>query len=75
MRRRRPEKREILPDPVYNDLSVAKFVNYVMERGKKGVAEKIFYDSMDVIKKKTKIDGLKIFQDAIKTVTPILEVK
>ncbi len=70
MRRRRPEKREILPDPVYNDLSVAKFVNYVMERGKKGVAEKIFYDAMDVIKNKTKTDGLKIFQEAIKNVTP-----
>ena len=43
MRRRRPERRKILPDPVYNDLLVAKFVNYVMEGGKKGVAEKIFY--------------------------------
>lgn len=75
MRRRRPEKREILPDPVYTDLAVAKFVNYVMKRGKKGVAEKIFYDAMDVIKNKTKTDGLKIFQDAIKNVTPILEVK
>ena len=50
MRRRRPERREILPDPVYNDLEVAKFVNYIMERGKKGVAEKLFYDAMDVIK-------------------------
>ncbi len=75
MRRRRPEKREILPDPVYNDLSVAKFVNYVMKRGKKGVAEKIFYDAMDVIKNKTKSDGLKIFQEAIKNVNPLLEVK
>ena len=75
MRRRRPEKREILPDPVYNDLDVAKFVNYVMERGKKGVAEKIFYNAMDVIKSKTKTEGLKIFQDAIKNVSPLLEVK
>jgi small subunit ribosomal protein S7 len=75
MRRRRPEKREILPDPVYNDLSVAKFVNYVMKRGKKGVSEKIFYDAMTVIKNKTKTDGLKIFQEAIKNVTPLLEVK
>ena len=75
MRRRRPEKREILPDPVYSDLDVAKFVNYVMGRGKKGVAEKIFYDAMDVIKSKTKTEGLKIFQDAIKNVSPLLEVK
>ena len=50
MRRRRPEKRTILPDPVYNDLAVAKFVNYIMEKGKKGIAEKIFYSSMDTIK-------------------------
>ena len=42
MRRRRPEKRTILPDTKYNDLSVAKFINYIMENGKKGVAEKIF---------------------------------
>ena len=54
MRRRRPEKRKILPDPVYNDLQIAKFVNYLMKRGKKGVAEKIFYGAMDIIQKKTK---------------------
>jgi len=75
MRRRRPERREILPDPVYNDLEVAKFVNYIMERGKKGVAEKLFYDAMDVIKTKTKTEGLKIFQEAIKNVSPMVEVK
>ena len=75
MRRRRPERREILPDPVYNDLEVAKFVNYIMERGKKGVAEKLFYDAMDVIKAKTKTEGLKIFQEAIKNVSPLVEVK
>ena len=43
MRRRRPESRKILPDPVYGDISVAKFVNYIMNDGKKGVAEKIFF--------------------------------
>ncbi len=75
MRRRRPERREILPDPVYNDIEVAKFINYIMERGKKGVAEKIFYNAMDVIKTKTKSAGLKIFQEAIKNVSPLLEVK
>ena len=65
MRRRRPERREILPDPVYNDILVAKFINYIMQRGKKGVAEKIFYGSMDTIKKRTKTEGFKIFQKAI----------
>ena len=64
MRRRRPEKRKILPDPVYNDKLVAKFVNYVMNEGKKGVAEKIFYSAMDIIKQRTKTDGLKIFEKA-----------
>ena len=49
MRRRRPERRQILPDPVYNDKLVAKFVNYVMEQGKKGVAENIFYGADDLL--------------------------
>ena len=75
MRRRRPEKRTILPDPVYNDLAVAKFVNYIMEKGKKGIAEKIFYSSMDTIKHRTKTDGLKIFQKAVESASPSVEVK
>ena len=56
MRRRRPEKRKILKDPIYNDLTVAKFVNYIMKDGKKSIAEKIFYSSLDIIKNKLKID-------------------
>jgi small subunit ribosomal protein S7 len=75
MRRRRPERRQILPDPVYNDLQIAKFVNYLMKRGKKGVAEKIFYDAMDIIQKKTKTKGIEIFEEAVKNVAPMLEVK
>mgnify|MGYP001426716935 FL=1 len=75
MRRRRPERRQILPDPVYNDLQIAKFVNYLMKRGKKGVAEKIFYDAMDIIQKKTKTKGVEIFEEAVKNVAPMLEVK
>jgi small subunit ribosomal protein S7 len=75
MRRRRPERRQILPDPVYNDKPVAKFVNYVMEKGKKGVAEKIFYGAMDIIKQRTKTDGLKIFEKAIENTSPSVEVK
>ena len=65
MRRRRPERRQILPDPVYNDKLVAKFVNYVMNCGKKGVAEKIFYGAMSQIKERTKTDGLEIFEKAL----------
>ena len=75
MRRRRPERRQILPDPVYNDKMVAKFVNYIMSRGKKGVAEKIFYGAMDMIKQRTKTDGLAIFEKAIENTSPAVEVK
>ena len=75
MRRRRPERREILPDPMYHDLAAAKFVNYIMGRGKKGVAEKIFYGAMEIISKRTKSDGLKIFQKAIENASPAVEVK
>ena len=75
MRRRRPEKRQVLPDPVYNDILVTKFVNYVMECGKKGVAEKIFYGAMETIKQKTKTDGLVIFEKAIENASPSVEVK
>jgi len=75
MRRRRPEKRKILPDPVYNDLAVAKFINYLMKKGKKGVSEQIFYSAMDSIKSKTKTDGIKIFEKAIEKTSPTVEVK
>ena len=75
MRRRRPEKREILPDPVYSNLSVAKFVNYIMNDGKKGVAEKIFYGAMNQVRDKTKTEGLKIFEKAIENASPSVEVK
>ena len=75
MRRRRPERRQILPDPVYNDKLVAKFVNYIMDKGKKGIAEKIFYGAMNHIKQRTKTDGMKIFEKAIENVSPSVEVK
>ena len=75
MRRRRPERRTILPDPVYNDKSVAKFVNYIMIGGKKGVAESIFYGAMDLVSSRTKSDGLKIFEKAIENASPSVEVK
>tara|TARA_B100001013_G_scaffold116258_1_gene67009 strand:+ start:510 stop:929 length:420 start_codon:yes stop_codon:yes gene_type:complete len=60
---------------MYHDLAVAKFVNYIMGRGKKGVAEKIFYGAMDIINRRTKSDGLKIFQKAIENASPAVEVK
>ena len=76
MRRRRPEKRKILPDPLYSDLLVAKFINNLMVGGKKSIAEKIFYTSIQKIEDSTKSkDGLDIFKKAIHNVAPMLEVK
>ena len=76
MRRRRQEKREILPDPVYGDLIVAKFINNLMKQGKKSLAEKIFYQSIEKIKKQGKVDdGIELFKKALENVAPVLEVK
>ena len=76
MRRRRPERREILPDPVYNDLVVTKFVNNLMVSGKKSISEKIFYGSLKIIESKDKAkDGLSVFKEALENVGPLLEVK
>ena len=76
MRRRRPEKRKIVPDPVFGDLIVAKFVNNLMKGGKKSVAEKIFYDSLSLIDKKEKKDkSIEVFKKALKNASPVVEVK
>ena len=76
MRRRRPEKREILPDPIYNDLLVAKFINNIMSGGNKSLAEKIFYTSIKKIEESIKDkDGIEVFKTAINNVSPMLEVK
>ncbi len=76
MRRRRPEKRTILPDPIYKDLIVAKFINYIMVGGKKSIAEKIFYNSLDIISSQLKTDKpIDVFKKAISNVSPMLEVK
>ena len=75
MRRRRPEKREILPDPVFNDLVVTKFVNNLMTSGKKSISERIFYKSLEIAETQSKDDGLSIFKQALENVAPALEVK
>src|SRR6201988_2732675 len=74
-RRRRPESREILPDPVYNSTLAEKFVNSMMWDGKKAVAQKIFYEAMDTIKERTQDDPLKLFKKAVENCKPLLEVK
>jgi len=66
---------EIMPDPVYNNLMVGKFINYVMQKGKKTVARKIVYGAFDIIKEKTSKEPLDIFDLAIKNAAPLLEVK
>ncbi len=68
-------KREIKPDPLYNDVQVAKFINYVMKKGKKSIARKIVYDAFDIIKEKTKKEPLDIFNMAINNASPKVEVK
>jgi small subunit ribosomal protein S7 len=75
MRRRRPERREILPDPLFGDIIVAKFVNNLMLDGKKSIAEKLFYSSLEIIKQREKKDGLEIFKKALENVSPLVEVK
>ena len=74
-RRRSPEKRKVLPDPKYNDLVVAKFMNHIMKDGKKSVAEKIVYGAFDSIDQKTKTDPIEIFKKALEEVGPVVEVK
>ena len=75
MRGKQAPKRKIIPDPKYNNLSVAKFTNYIMERGKKTVAQKIVYSSFDIIKEKINKEGLQIFEQAIKKVGPTVEIR
>jgi small subunit ribosomal protein S7 len=74
-RRHAAKKREVLPDPKFNDLIVAKFVNCLMEDGKKGVAETIVYDAFDIIVQKTKRDALEVFKEALDKAKPMVEVK
>lgn len=74
-RRKRAKKREIEPDPKYNDYEVAKFVNKLMWDGKKSLAYKIFYTAMDIIKEKTNQDPLSVFKKALNNVKPKLEVR
>ena len=68
-------KREVLPDPVYNSVILTKFINQVMLDGKKGVAEKIVYGAFDIIREKTGKDPMEVFDEAMKNVMPVLEVK
>jgi len=74
-RRREVRKREILPDPKYKNELVAKFINGLMRKGKKSVAERTFYNSLEIVRGRTKDEPLKVFNQALHNVKPVLEVK
>ena len=68
-------KREVLPDPLYNDVVVTKLINNIMLDGKKGVAQKIVYDAFDIVKEKSGKEALEVFNEAMNNIMPLLEVK
>ena len=74
-RRSQAPTRSILPDPKFNSVLLAKFMNMVMERGKKSVAERILYNAIDILSERTKQDGLAVMTQAVNNVKPNLEVK
>ena len=75
MRRKRKFAREIIPDPNYGNAQVAKFINYVMRKGKKSTAQKIMYRTFDILQKKYNQDPIAAFDTALRNVGPMLEVK
>ncbi|MBA9078810.1 30S ribosomal protein S7 [Rufibacter sediminis] len=75
MRKAKPKKRILLPDPKYKETLVTRFVNYLMVDGKKSVAYKIFYDACDLVEKRTKESGLDTWKKALNNIMPGVEVK
>jgi small subunit ribosomal protein S7 len=74
-RRRRPEKREILPDPQYGDIVLSKFMNNLMLDGKKAVAEKIVYGALETVEAKAKSNPVEVFHEALANIKPQVEVR
>jgi len=74
-RRARVQRRELMPDPKYGNELVTRFTNKVMERGKKGVAERIVYDAFDIVESRSGRPPLEVFQQALQNATPVIEVK
>ena len=75
MRKRRAVKRDVLADPIYNSKVVTKLINTIMQDGKKGLAQKIFYGAMDIVKEKTNKDPMEVLNTALENIMPALEVK
>ena len=74
-RRSKPERRIPAPDPIYNNVDISKFINRIMRRGKKSLAERIFYATLERIKERTNENPIETFQKALQNATPLLEVK
>ena len=74
-RRNRPERRPVTPDPRYKDVVLAKFINNLMERGKKSLASRIVYDALDLVGQRTNRPPLEVFEEALKNTMPMVEVK
>ena len=74
-RRREVPKRDTLPDPIYSSTLVTKFVNCMMAQGKKSTAEAIFYGALEIIEKKASKPGLEVFEQALRNVMPVIEVR
>ncbi len=74
-RRREVTKREILPDPKFHDLQIAKFINMIMRNGKKSTAERIMYYALDNVSQKSSIDSVELMEKALENVRPMVEVK
>ncbi|WKN32018.1 30S ribosomal protein S7 [Porifericola rhodea] len=75
MRKTKPKKRYVLPDPKFNDTQVTRFVNYLMVDGKKSVSYKIFYDAIKIVEDRTNENGLEVWKKALSNITPAVEVK
>lgn len=75
MRKKRSTRREIKPDPKFNDVLVSKFINSVLKEGKKHLARRIVYDAFEVIEQRTKANGVDVFRKAINNVKPLLEIR
>jgi small subunit ribosomal protein S7 len=74
-RRYRPKKRDIPPDVRYGSVQVQAFINYVMKNGKKSLATRLVYNAIDLMEERTKRSGIEVFEEAIKKVTPLMEVR
>jgi small subunit ribosomal protein S7 len=74
-RKREVKKREILSDPKYHEMLIAKFINGIMRRGKKSLAERVFYRALNIIQERTHQDPIKIFNQAMDNVKPLIEVR